>query len=48
MYKTSFNGFTCMHNPLLMLNFQFAVKVMSKSRWLSNAILENELLNYLS
>ena len=28
--------------------FQFQVKVMSKSRWLSNAILKIELLNYLT
>jgi len=28
--------------------FQFKVKVMSKSRWLSNAILKTELLNDLS
>jgi len=47
MYKTTFNEFSCMQNPFLMLNFQLQVKVMSKSRYPYNAILKIELLNYL-
>jgi len=33
-----------MQNLFLILNFQFQVKVTSRSRWLSNAILKMELL----
>jgi len=33
-----------MQNLFLILNFQFQVKVTSRSRWLFNAILKMELL----
>ena len=42
MYTTAFMG---MLNPFLMLNFQFKVKVMSKSRWPSKCHLENGTFN---
>jgi len=48
MYKTTFYGISGMQNPLPMLTFQFKVNIMFKSRWLSNAILKIELLNYIS
>ena len=32
-YLRMMYGFSGMHNPFLMLNFQFQVKVMSTSRW---------------
>jgi len=47
MYTTFFYGFSGMHNSFLMLKFPFQFKVMSKSRWPSNAILEIDLSNYL-
>ena len=36
-----------MQNPFMMLDIQFQVKVLSKSRWPSNVILKHELLNYV-
>jgi len=48
MYTTPLYRVSGMQSLFLVLNFLFQVKVMSKPRWLSNAILKIELLNWLS
>ena len=40
MYKTYLYGFSERQNTFLVLKFHFQVKIMSKSRWPSNAILK--------